>query len=260
MQSGCEIIMNESLFNKLENFKSREMIILECRLCQKEFTKPKYRFLDKLRNPNYSGPFCSQCCAYSFRKESKNNDYICFTCNIKFKRLKSHAKSTRVFCSHSCAAAYNNKIRLRILKEKVTRFCLNCNCSITKASNKKFCSITCRYDFQWKKTKQQIELNNGFIKENRGIARKYLIEKFGYKCDICHIQTWNSQPVPLVCDHIDGNSENNKLYNLRMICQNCNALLPTFGGRNRGKGRKYKRDKYHLDKKIWQEQRDSNPH
>lgn len=72
----------------------------------------------------------------------------------------------------------------------------------------------------------------------RKIIRKYLIHKNGHKCMLCGLTKWRDVPIPLVCDHIDGNSQNINLENFRIICNNCDATLPTFKGKNRGKGRK----------------------
>jgi len=45
-------------------------------------------------------------------------------------------------------------------------------------------------------------------------------------------------------DYIDGNPENNDLKNLRMICPNCDAQLPTYKSKNKGKGRHFRRVRY----------------
>ena len=50
--------------------------------------------------------------------------------------------------------------------------------------------------------------------------------------------------IPLVVDHIDGNPENNSLDNLRTVCPNCDAQLPTYKARNSGNGRAYRRLRY----------------
>ena len=55
---------------------------------------------------------------------------------------------------------------------------------------------------------------------------------------ICSLSEWQNQRIPLVCDHIDGNSQNIDITNFRVICNNCDSLLPTFKGKNKGKGRK----------------------
>lgn len=58
------------------------------------------------------------------------------------------------------------------------------------------------------------------------------------------ISEWNLKEIPLIMDHIDGNSYNSSLKNLRFICPNCDALLPTYKGRNKGNGRYSRRKRY----------------
>lgn len=72
----------------------------------------------------------------------------------------------------------------------------------------------------------------------RRLIRLYLIYKHGNKCMICGLSEWLNIPISLVSDHIDGDSSNNELDNFRIICNNCDATLPTFKGKNKGKGRK----------------------
>ena len=45
-------------------------------------------------------------------------------------------------------------------------------------------------------------------------------------------------------EHIDGDSTNNRLETLRLVCPNCDSQLPTFKARNRGKGRAWRRQRY----------------
>ena len=47
--------------------------------------------------------------------------------------------------------------------------------------------------------------------------------------------------VPIQLDHIDGNSDNNSLDNLKLLCPNCHSLTPTFGALNKGNGRELRR-------------------
>lgn len=52
-------------------------------------------------------------------------------------------------------------------------------------------------------------------------------------CQICMMKpTWNEKPLILRLDHINGNSYDNRLQNLRLVCPNCDSQLPTFCGRN----------------------------
>ena len=67
--------------------------------------------------------------------------------------------------------------------------------------------------------------------------KRVLIYEQGNKCSICGVTEWCGKSVPLVCDHIDGNSSNCDLSNFRIVCCNCDAQLPTFKSKNRGKGR-----------------------
>lgn len=55
---------------------------------------------------------------------------------------------------------------------------------------------------------------------------------------MCGTSSWLGKPIKLVCDHIDGDPYNNSLDNLRAICSNCDATLPTYKALNKGNGRK----------------------
>lgn len=155
------------------------------------------------------------------------------------------------FCSHSCSAKSSNKKRLHTeeTRKKISitlggngtlktkrKTCLFCGSEI-KAY--KFCNTTCQQKLQqellWKKW------------EKTGIGgssvKIYLIHKYGHKCSICGLEKWRDEKVPLVLDHIDGNADNKLLINLRLICRNCDGLLPTYTGRNVGKGKSIERSK-----------------
>ena len=43
--------------------------------------------------------------------------------------------------------------------------------------------------------------------------------------------------IPIQLNHIDGNSDNNKLNNVELLCPNCHSLTPNYGSLNNGKGR-----------------------
>lgn len=66
-----------------------------------------------------------------------------------------------------------------------------------------------------------------------------------YKCAICSMESeWNSQPITLVLDHINGIRDDHRLENLRFLCPNCNSQQSTFAGRNNKKRRKCKKINY----------------
>lgn len=66
----------------------------------------------------------------------------------------------------------------------------------------------------------------------------------GHCCAICGGCQWRDAPIPLLLDHINGDAADWSLTNLRYICPNCDAQLPTFKSRNRGKGRAKRRERY----------------
>ena len=52
-------------------------------------------------------------------------------------------------------------------------------------------------------------------------------------CENCSGTEWLGNPIPLELDHINGNSNDNRLTNLKILCPNCHALTPTYRGRNK---------------------------
>lgn len=57
-----------------------------------------------------------------------------------------------------------------------------------------------------------------------------------YACAGCRNHgDWQSQPLTLEVDHIDGDYHNNEARNLRFLCPNCHSQTGNFSGRSRGK-------------------------
>jgi len=139
------------------------------------------------------------------------------------------------FCSSSCAASYNNKIT----KKKNRSKCLNCD-NLVKSTRALYCSSICQQEYAWKKRKEFFETNGFFEGSNndssiRKMLKKYILEKNGHKCSICSNTEWMGKPIPLILDHINGNPEDHKEENLRLVCGNCDMQLPTYKSKNKVK-------------------------
>ena len=121
--------------------------------------------------------------------------------------------------------------------------CLNCGGETARPSYK-YCSNICQNKYQrsiyikkWKTGEISGLQNQGIVSTS---VKIYLREKFNNKCVVCGWSKVNqtTRKVPLVADHIDGNWKNNIESNLRLICPNCDSLNSTYGGLNKGNGRK----------------------
>jgi len=69
-------------------------------------------------------------------------------------------------------------------------------------------------------------------KVTRATVKKWFCEEVPYECRKCgNSGEWNELPLVLELEHIDGNSENNTLENLQLLCPNCHSQTSTFRGR-----------------------------
>ncbi len=95
--------------------------------------------------------------------------------------------------------------------------------------------------------------------------RDFLIEKSGHKCSECGWDKVNPSTgkVPLEIDHIDGDSENHRINNLKVLCPNCHSLTSTFKSLNHGNSKRVNRhvknqlaiDESSIRRKIEREQK-----
>ncbi len=169
-------------------------------------------------------------------KRHNENPKCCKHCGNQL----SYEKRSNVFCDSSCSASYTNAQRAKPLA------CAVCEQS-TRARNKHCDSCLEQYGPGLNKLQRSEDARN------EGTLRRYLLRTRDRTCQMCGLLEWNGEPTPLEVDHADGNSDNNAEDNVRLICPNCHAQLPTSRGRNRGNGRtrqKIKNVRYHAGLKY----------
>lgn len=209
-----------------------------CDRCNKQFSSQKALYGHKahcMKNKE-TCPICGkEIGRYVYKKHvnSHKQDNHCLECG---KRIPHNKK----FCNSSCSASYNNKRR----RYRRVKKCIQCGRDFIPhgATSGMFCSNECSIKHRF--IEKDREYLNGKITHMQTLKRHYVYHN-KYRCSICGISSWNNKELVLILDHIDGNSDNNNPENLRLVCPNCDSQLETYKGRNKGKGRYYRRKRYH---------------
>ena len=176
------------------------------------------------------------------------NPKYCLTCEEPIQYCNDI--KVKKFCSSSCAAKTNNRIRvdkpiIKIDNENnsiVESNCIQCNCTFSHKScqPRTFCSQKCvkanQYDERVKEWLSGI--HPGYVGKTRQLSkfvRRYLHETRGTACEECGWDVRHPVDGAILTEieHIDGNAENNAPTNLKILCPNCHSMTPTFRARNK---------------------------
>jgi hypothetical protein len=79
----------------------------------------------------------------------------------------------------------------------------------------------------------EVLVNNKKIQSHHLKLRLISLGIKEHKCECCGITKWNGQLTPIELDHINGNSSDNRIENLRILCPNCHAQTPTYRAKNK---------------------------
>ena len=217
--------------------------IYQCKICQKEFKSSQslnahmnIHSDTKVIYKKKQCPTCEKNITNQFYMQHIEKRKFCLECSKIF--CIPISQPNKKFCSQSCSAKFNNKKKI---KNKLYWYCKNCGKEHNKSNKGKnnYCNNKCQGEFEWiEKIK---EIKNGECSHPLTI-KKYLKESYGNKCSECGISNeWNGKLLSLQLDHIDGNSDNNLLDNLRLLCPNCHSQTETYC---RGYNKKTKRSAY----------------
>ncbi len=126
--------------------------------------------------------------------------------------------------------------------------CQFCQTVLEKRAQQKYCSNKCQADKRYSDFKNiwlDSQLKILTVNVSRHI-RRYLTEEYGEECSECgwHKRHSITGKVPLEVDHIDGDSRNHELSNVRLICPNCHSLTESFRNLNKGNGRTWRKNTY----------------
>lgn len=122
--------------------------------------------------------------------------------------------------------------------------CLNCGQTKSQhnSTRGKYCSISCQHEHALKSRSSR--WLSGKLKCTNRALRRVIAFMRGYHCEMCGISEWNSRPIVLEVEHINGDSTNNSPENVCLLCPNCHSQTPTYKGANKGNGRHYRRVRF----------------
>ena len=179
-------ISNQFLHSEVEfkQTKSRDLLNIICSCCDNTFSLTKHQLQTNWRRSASKVLYCSKDCVAK-AKTQETIKVKCTNCDKEVTKTKSDLnRATNYFCSHSCSATFNNKLRDKTEKEKsvvkeksytkrdglFVRTCITCSTEfLHKRNYKKTCSAECL-----SQAYRQIHIDHPHVINNRSNPESYL--------------------------------------------------------------------------------------
>lgn len=206
------------------------MIELICMGCDKPFPRALKQHNANLRRGR-AIVACSNSCVNRARFKNHSNliSSECLECAAGFSRKRS-TNDKMMFCSKSCAASYNGKLRAKIKPPKVCRVCKK-----TVSSTRRQICEECKSEQRYSRRPDWNTITLQSLKDKystsqyhakiRGMSRSEykrsgkpmscLIDGYSLHVDVCHITDVKDFPMNATI------SEVNHIDNLVALCKRC---------------------------------------
>jgi hypothetical protein len=168
----------------------------------------------------------------------------------KCKKVIPYEKRMNDYCNSSCFASMNNigicrnknyydKLRKpkpkpikKEVRKKVIKICKLCGKeNLCYENSDGFCNYNHARLYKTKYMIDKGEANHS----NKHAVRSYLIYFHGGKCEQCNNNEWFGCKLSLEMHHIDGDVDNMRLKNLKLLCPNCHGITDNYKSKNKHK-------------------------
>lgn len=166
----------------------------------------------------------------------------------KCKKIIPYEKRMNDYCNSSCFASMNNigicrnknyydKLRKpkpikKGVRKKVIKICKLCGKeNLCRETSDGFCNYNHARLYKTKHMIDSGEANHS----NKHSVRSYLIYLHNGKCEQCNNNEWFGCKLSLEMHHIDGDVDNMKLENLKLLCPNCHSITDNYKSKNKHK-------------------------
>lgn len=76
-------------------------------------------------------------------------------------------------------------------------------------------------------------LIKGSVFSTHSLRKRLISEGLkSFKCECCNLSEWLRQPIKLELHHINGDSNDNRLNNLQILCPNCHSMTDNYRSKN----------------------------